>query len=113
MGKKRQADIDAAFSTLRGSETLSLLRDHQRGTLVKSGSMIYAGGKGILPPDEIDPDVLDFASTIPIPDEKGEPGPGPFLPQEEINRIFDEVFANDSETIEFLDETLYDTDKVD
>lgn len=111
--KKRQADIDAAFSTLRGSETLSLLRDHQRGTLVKSGSMIYAGGKGILPPDEIDPDVLDFASTIPIPDEKGEPGPGPFLPQEEINRIFDEVFANDSETIEFLDETLYDTDKVD
>lgn len=111
--KKRQADIDAAFSTLRGSETLSLLRDHQRGTLVKSGSMIYAGGKGILPPDEIDPDVLDFASTIPIPDEKGEPGPGPFLPQEEINRIFDEVFANDSETIEFLDETLYDTDEVD
>lgn len=109
--KKRQADIDAAFSTLRGSETLSLLRDHQRGTLVKSGSMIYAGGKGILPPDEIDPDVLDFASTIPIPDEKGEPGP--FLPQEEINRIFDEVFANDSETIEFLDETLYDTDEVD
>ena len=79
--KKRQADIDAAFSTLRGSETLSLLRDHQRGTLVKSGSMIYAGGKGILPPDEIDPDVLDFASTIPIPDEKGEPGPGPFLPK--------------------------------
>ena len=111
--KKRQADIDAAFSTLRGSETLSLLRDHQRRTLVKSGSMIYAGGKGILPPDEIDPDVLDFASTIPIPDEKGEPGPGPFLPQEEINRIFDEVFANDSETIEFLDETLYDTDEVD
>lgn len=111
--KKRQADIDAAFSTLRGSETISLLRDHQRGTLVKSGSMIYAGGKGILPPDEIDPDVLDFASTIPIPDEKGEPGPGPFLPQEEINRIFDEVFANDSETIEFLDETLYDTDEVD
>lgn len=111
--KKRQADIDAAFSTLRGSETLSLLRDHQRGTLVKSGSMIYAGGKGILPPDEIDPDVLDFASTIPIPDEKGEPGPGLFLPQEEINRIFDEVFANDSETIEFLDETLYDTDEVD
>ena len=109
--KKRQADIDAAFSTLRGSETLYLLRDHQRGTLVKSGSMIYAGGKGILPPDEIDPDVLDFASTIPIPDEKGEPGP--FLPQEEINRIFDEVFANDSETIEFLDETLYDTDEVD
>lgn len=77
--------------------------------------MIYAGGKEVLPPDEIDPDVLDFASTIPIPDEKGEPGPGPgpFLPQEEINRIFDEVFANDSEAIECLDETLYDTNEVD
>ncbi len=75
--------------------------------------MIYAGGKEVLSPDEIDPDVLDFASTIPIPDEKGEPGPGPFLPQEEINRIFDEVFANDSETIECLDETLYDTNEVD
>lgn len=91
--KKRQADIDAAFSTLRGSETLSLLRDHQRGTLMKSGGMIYAGGKGVLPPDEIDPDVLDFASTIPIPDEEVEShhGSRPFLPQEEINRIFEEV----------------------
>lgn len=115
--KRRQADIDTAFSTLRrtpkGKKTLSLLRDPRRGTLRKSGSMIYAGGKEVLPPDEIDPDVLDFASTIPIPDEKGEPGPGPFLPQEEINRIFDEVFANDSEAIECLDETLYDTNEVD
>lgn len=103
--KKRQADIDAAFSTLRGSETLSLLRDHQRGTLVKSGSMIYAGGKGILPPDEIDPDVLDFASTIPIPDEETESrhSSRSFLSQEEIDRIFEEAFADCPEILRTSD----------
>lgn len=103
--KKRQANIDAAFSTLRGSETLSLLRDPQRGTLVKSGSMIYAGGKGILPPDEIDPDVLDFASTIPIPDEETESrhSSRSFLSQEEIDRIFEEAFADCPEILRTSD----------
>lgn len=103
--KKRQADIDAAFSTLRGSETLSLLRDHQRGTLVKSGNIIYAGGKGILPPDEIDPDVLDFASTIPIPDEETESrhSSRSFLSQEEIDRIFEEAFADCPEILRTSD----------
>lgn len=103
--KKRQANIDAAFSTLRGSETLSLLRDPQRGTLVKSGSMIYAGGKGILPPDEIDPGVLDFASTIPIPDEETESrhSSRSFLSQEEIDRIFEEAFADCPEILRTSD----------
>ena len=72
---------------------------------MKSGSMIYAGGKGILPPDEIDPDVLDFASTIPIPDEETESrhSSRSFLSQEEIDRIFEEAFADCPEILRTSD----------